>query len=116
MPYAYVLRCSDGTYYVGSTWNIETRVWQHNHSDEGAAYTRHRRPVELVWCGWFDSIEQAFAFEKRVQGWGRAQRGALIRGEFEALPDLSRRAAVQRRMREAASGGETLEGGFEAPR
>ncbi len=49
---------------------------------------------------------EAFAFEKRVQGWSRKKREALIRGEFEALPDLSRRTAVQRRMRE--------EGGFEA--
>jgi predicted GIY-YIG superfamily endonuclease len=116
MPYTYVVRCSDDTYYVGSTWDLELRLWQHNHTDEGAAYTRHRRPIELAWCGWFDSIAQAFAFEKRVQGWSRAKREALIRGEFEALPALSRRSAVQRRMREAAEAAESSQGGFEAPR
>ena len=97
MPYAYILRCSDGSYYVGSTWDLDARLWQHNHSPDGAAYTRRRRPVALAWATWFDSIAEAFAYEKRVQGWNRTKREALIRGDFEALPDLSRRSAVQRR-------------------
>ncbi len=99
MPFTYIVRCRDDTYYVGSTWDVEARVWQHNSPDLGAAYTRHRQPVTLVWCCWFDSIEQAFAFEKRVQGWSRVKREALIGGEYDALPALSRRAAVQRRLR-----------------
>jgi putative endonuclease len=115
MPYAYLLRCSDDSYYAGSTWDVEGRVWQHNESDElGAAYTRTRRPVTLVWSAWFDSIEQAYAFEKRIQGWGRRKREALIRGEDDALPDLSRRAAVQRRM--AGEGPTVGSPGFEARR
>src|SRR4051794_27726644 len=97
MPYTYILRCSDDTYYAGSTWDVEARVWQHNSPDLGAAYTRRRRPVVLVWCCWFDSIEQAFAYEKRIQGWNRRKREALIRGDVDALPDLSRRSGVQRR-------------------
>ena len=102
MPYAYLLRCSDGSYYAGSTWDIEVRLWQHNESPNlGAAYTRRRRPVTLAWCEWFDSIEEAYRFEKRVQGWSRRKREALIRGEYAALPGLSRRAAVQRRASEA---------------
>lgn len=76
VPYTYILRCSDGSYYVGSTFDLERRVWQHN--TDGAAYTRSRRPVELVWAGWFDSIREAYYFEKQVQGWSRAKREALI--------------------------------------
>ena len=113
MPYTYLVRCSDGTYYVGSTWDVQARVWQHNSPDLGALYTRRRQPVELVWCCWFDSIEQAFLFEKRIQGWSRAKREALIRGEYAALPDLSRRPSVQRRLR---AEGERGDGGFEARR
>ncbi|MBM0124320.1 GIY-YIG nuclease family protein [Pimelobacter simplex] len=108
MPWTYIVRCSDDSYYVGSTWDIDARLWQHNHSDElGAAYTRGRRPVTLVWSGWFDRIEDAYAFEKRVQGWSRRKREALMRDDYAALPDLARRAAVQRRAggREDASGG-----------
>ena len=97
MPYTYMVRCRDGSVYVGSTWDVEARVWQHNSPDLGATYTRRRQPVVLVWSAWFDSIAEAFAFEKRVQGWSRAKRQALIRGDYEALPSLSRRAAVQRR-------------------
>src|SRR6478609_1731094 len=109
MPFTYIVRCADDTYYVGSTWDLEARVRQHNSPDLGAAYTRRRQPVTLAWSCWFDSIEEAFAYEKRVQGWSRRKREALIRGEYAALPDLSRRAAVQRR---AAEG----DGGFEARR
>ncbi|GAA3834368.1 GIY-YIG nuclease family protein [Nocardioides panacisoli] len=99
MAWTYLLRCADGTYYVGSTVDLEGRLWQHNHSDElGAAYTRRRRPVELVWSCFYDRVEDAFAFEKQVQGWNRRKREALIRGEWERLPDLSRRPAVQERL------------------
>jgi predicted GIY-YIG superfamily endonuclease len=52
MPYVYILRCSDNTYYVGSTFNLERRLWQHKSDTEGALYTRRRRPVELAWSGW----------------------------------------------------------------
>ena len=90
MPYTYILRCSDGSYYVGSTFDLERRVWQHNgDNDEGAEYTRRRQPVELAWAGWFDSIREAYAFEKQVQGWGRAKRQALIDGRFGDLPELA---------------------------
>ncbi|MFB9312981.1 GIY-YIG nuclease family protein [Nocardioides plantarum] len=98
MPWTYILRCADDSYYVGSTIDLERRLWEHSCSpDLGAAYTRRRRPVELVWAAQFDSIQQAFDFEKRVQGWGRKKREALIRGDFEALVPLSRRKAVQDR-------------------
>ena len=95
MAWAYIVECSDGSYYVGSTTDLELRLWQHNNSPEGAAYTRRRRPVRLVWAAEFDRIEEAFAFEKRVQGWGRAKRAALIRGDFDALPGLSRRGHLR---------------------
>ena len=88
MPFAYMLRCSDGSYYVGSTQNLEIRLVQHQ-TGEGAAYTRRRRPVELVWLEEFTRVEQAFAREKQVQGWGRAKREALITGRYSELPRLS---------------------------
>jgi putative endonuclease len=99
MAWTYILRCSDDTYYVGSTTNLELRVWQHNSDDQGAVYTRKRRPVVLVWAAEFDSIVEAFAFEKRVQGWSRIKREALIRGDFDALPDLASRSWASLRRR-----------------
>ena len=92
--YCYILECADGTYYVGSTTNMAARLWQHQHGPDGAAYTRKRRPVQLVWCVEFPSIVEAFNFEKRVQGWRRARREALIRGEFDRLPALASRRTI----------------------
>jgi len=92
-----MLECSDGSYYVGSTWDLERRLSEHQ-TGVGAAYTRRRRPVRLVWHAWHESIEQAYLMEKRVQGWNRAKRQALIEGRWDDLPGLSRRGSVQRRV------------------
>ncbi|WP_332644872.1 GIY-YIG nuclease family protein [Aeromicrobium sp.] len=88
--YMYILRCADGSYYVGSTRDIITRMRQHQ-TGEGAAYTRSRLPVELVYCIWAESVVQAFWFEKRVQNWSRAKREALIEGRLDLLPELAKK-------------------------
>ena len=88
--YAYVVQCADGHYYVGSARDVEARVHQHN-LGRGAAYTRCRRPVTLVWCEEFENVGEAFAMEKRIQGWSRAKREALIAGDYGRLPALSKR-------------------------
>jgi putative endonuclease len=97
MPYVYILRCSDGSYYVGSTRNLEGRLWQHQQG-EGAEYTKRRLPVELAWAQEYKSVVEAFAMEKKIQGWSRAKREALISGAFELLPDLSSRTRTKRSM------------------
>jgi putative endonuclease len=91
MAFVYMLRCSDGSYYVGSTRSLELRMLQHNSDKDGCAYTRSRRPVNLVWHAEVEHIGEAFALEKQIQGWGRKKREALIRGDFELLPGLSSR-------------------------
>jgi putative endonuclease len=88
----YILRCSDGSYYVGTTRNdeLETRVSQHNLGVYGG-YTARRRPVSLVYSAHFERILDAIAAERQIKGWSRAKKEALIRGEFEALPELAKR-------------------------
>ena len=90
MPWMYILRCSDNSYYVGSTIDLQRRVRDHNDGN-GAQYTAQRRPVELVYATEFADIQQAYAAEKQVQGWSRAKREALIRGDFEALAGLAKK-------------------------
>ena len=92
MPWTYILECADGTLYVGSTVDLGRRVSEHN-LGIGAAYTRlrRRRPVRLVWAAEFSRVEDAFRFEKQVQGWSRAKRMALIDGRLDDLPDLASR-------------------------
>lgn len=86
----YILQCSDGSYYTGSTSNLRLRVAEHQ-SGEGSSYTRGRRPVELVFVREFASNHEAFLRERRVKGWSRAKKEALIRGDSEALVKLSTR-------------------------
>jgi len=102
MPFVYILRCADHSFYVGSTWDLERRVGEHN-LGLGAAYTRRRRPVELVWSAWCDRVDEAYAVEKQIQGWSRAKRQALVDGRTELLPGLSSRSWASRRAR--GSGG-----------
>jgi putative endonuclease len=59
----YILRCADDSYYVGSTTNLERRLWEHNEGI-GAQYTARRRPVELAYSAEFPDIVQAYAAEK----------------------------------------------------
>ena len=94
--YVYILQCSDGSYYVGSTRTLEHRVWEHQ---EGLAadYTRHRRPVKLVWQHQYENVGEAFFWEKRIQNWSRAKREALIRGDYTALPGLAKKDFTKRR-------------------
>jgi putative endonuclease len=85
----YILRCADGSYYTGSTNNLPLRLAEHQ-TGEGSAYTRCRLPVELVYSQEFPSEHEAFLRERQVKGWSRAKKQALIRGDFEALVELSK--------------------------
>jgi putative endonuclease len=96
MPFTYILRCADGSFYVGSTrGDMPTRLYQHN-DGTGARYTARRRPVELLWAAEFARVTDAFALEKQVQGWSRAKRLALVEGRLGDLPGLSRSKAASR--------------------
>lgn len=89
--YVYILRCADGSYYTGITQRpVEERVSEHNLGLHNG-HTAKRRPVTLVFADHFDRITDAISFERRVKGWSRAKKEALIRGDFEALPRLAKR-------------------------
>jgi putative endonuclease len=88
--FVYMLRCSDGSYYVGSTrTTLEERIAQHNAAILDG-YTARRRPVTLVFSQEFDRITDAIAAERQLKGWRREKKEALIRGELEALRDLAK--------------------------
>ena len=73
----YMLLCSDGSLYTGSTWGLDGRMHQHQ-SGRGAKYTARRLPVRLVYYEEYASIAVAFAREHTVQGWRRSRKDALI--------------------------------------
>ena len=85
----YILECADGSYYTGSTKNLERRLVQHQ-AGEGAKHTKKRLPVKLVYVEAFDRIDLAFYKEKQVQGWTRKKKEALITNMPEKLHDLAK--------------------------
>ncbi len=95
--YLYLLRCADGSYYVGTTvGSLEKRVAEHQ-AGVFDGYTARRRPVALAFHQEFDRLEDAAAAERQVKGWRREKKEALIRGDFAALPSLARRGAATAR-------------------
>jgi putative endonuclease len=89
--YAYMLRCADGTYYVGSArLGLERRLAEHNAGTYGG-YTSKRRPVSLVWSQHFLNITDAIGAERQIKGWSRAKKEALIKDDYEAIRLLSKR-------------------------
>ena len=87
---AYMLRCGDGSLYVGSTRNLDHRMSQHG-AGAGSAYTSTRMPIELVWWEEFDRIDEAYAREKQLQGWSRVKREALASGRIDDLKKLAKK-------------------------
>ncbi|MCL9809083.1 GIY-YIG nuclease family protein [Flavobacterium luminosum] len=87
--YVYILKCSDSSYYVGMTSNLDKRIIEHNLGKFQNAYTFTRRPVELVWYQDFLEPNQAISFEKKIKKWSRAKKEAIIQDNWEVLPKLS---------------------------
>ena len=87
--YMYILLCSDGSYYTGSTNDLERRLAQHQNG-EGANHTKKRLPVSLLYYEEYQRIDEAFYREKQVQGWSRKKKEALIEGNLDLLPELAK--------------------------
>lgn len=99
--WTYMLICADGSYYVGHTDNLESRVACHERG-EVSGYTQSRRPVRLCWSQPFVSRVEALAAERRIKGWSRAKKAALAVSDWAALNRLSR--GRHRSQREALAG------------
>ena len=89
--WVYILTCSDGSYYVGHTDNLEVRVAAHQDGTLGG-YTATRRPVTLAYTEAFDSRDDAFHRERQIKKWTRAKKEALIRQDWHELQRLAHTA------------------------
>lgn len=78
--YTYMVRCADGSLYIGWTNHIEKRMQDHN-SGRGAKYTRGRGPVELVYLEISDSKQEAMRKEAYYKRLTRRQKEAMIVSE-----------------------------------
>ena len=83
-----MLCCSDGRYYVGHTDNLELRIGQHQ-SGFYRGYTLHRRPVVLVWSEYFQTRYEALTIERKLKGWSKAKKVALVTGDWVLISELA---------------------------
>jgi len=122
MYFVYILKCSDNSYYTGSTNNLQRRLNEHNtgkykgyiHNQNWFSersfdlvvicrrfshlkfrkpiccrYTSTRRPVKLVYSQEFHDVKEAIANERKIKGWSRKKKEALINGDYNSLHSLS---------------------------
>lgn len=88
--FVYMLRCNDGSYYVGLTRSgLDKRIGEHV-AGVFRGYTYWRRPVELVWSQEFQCLTDAIGCERQLKGWRREKKEAVIRGDYDALTALAR--------------------------
>ncbi len=84
-----MLRCSDHSFYVGHTDDLERRFAEHQ-SGLVPGYTAVRLPVVLVWSETFQTRLDALEAEQKVKGWSRAKKKALIAGDWHRISVLAR--------------------------
>ena len=77
----YILLCADGTYYTGYTADLPRRIKQHQSGSIPRAYTKPRRPVELVWVGEFETKEEARTIEKKIKRMSTSRKEAMIQDD-----------------------------------
>ena len=86
----YILRCCDGSFYVGHTDDLEKRIAEHN-AGTMPCYTQKRLPVEVVYSQDFATRFEAIAAERRAKGWNRKKKQALVDGDWDLISELSKR-------------------------
>ena len=93
--FVYILLCSDNTFYVGVTNDLDRRLSEHQEVLKNDSYTAKRLPVELKTAIRFADILSAIEFEKKIKKWSKRKKEALINGDYELLPELSKKNFVK---------------------
>jgi len=88
--FVYILKCNDGSYYVGHTDNMEKRLSEHQ-LKRFDNYTSNRLPVELVFVQTFGTRDEAFAAERQIKKWTRKKKEALIHSDWCKLKFLAKK-------------------------
>jgi putative endonuclease len=86
----YILECSDGSYYIGVTNDLDRRLWQHETGFDIGCYTYSKRPVKMKYYETTNDIKQAIQREKQLKGWSRKKKQALFKEDWDELKKLSK--------------------------
>ncbi len=79
--FVYIVRCRDGTLYIGTARDVAKRLAQHD-AGKGAKYTRSRGPVKLLWQEGPMTVSRALRREHQLKQLTRPQKHALISGDL----------------------------------
>ena len=88
--YVYILECSDKSFYTGVTNNLERRLTEHEAGTNRNSYTFGKRPLRLMYYEMFSSPKQAIQFEKKIKGWSRIKKQALIDQNWDKIKEYSK--------------------------
>jgi predicted GIY-YIG superfamily endonuclease len=94
MWYLYILKCADGSYYIGHTNDLALRIQRHN-SSRAAKWTASRLPAKLVYKESYQNEQEAMLRERQLKNWSRAKKEALARCDIEALKTLAKRLSKE---------------------
>ena len=98
--FVYILHCSDGSYYTGLArgHELDRRISEHQQGI-GGDYTRRRLPVTLLWHHHFDQIADAVLWERKLKGWSRAKKEAMMSGAWDTVSFSAKRPAQHARLK-----------------
>lgn len=88
--YVYIVKCSDESYYIGITNDIERRIEEHNSGINKKSFTFKRRPLQLVFYESFNDFQVTEIWEKKLKGWSGKKKEALIEKNWEKLKEYSK--------------------------
>ena len=77
MYFVYILLCVDGSYYTGSTNNIEKRFKDHL-AGKGAKYTKSHKPVKVIYKEKFSTKSEALKREAELKKWPKVKKMRLL--------------------------------------
>ena len=83
--FVYIIKCSDNSYYTGFTNNLQRRLQEHHSGKNKDCYTFDKRPIELMWFETFNDVLNAIETEKKIKGWTRIKKEALIAEDWDKL-------------------------------
>ena len=85
-----MLRCSDKSYYIGLTTDVEKRIAEHREK-LGGSYTSIRLPIEVVYIQDFATKSDALAVERQLKGWSRKKKEAFLNSNWNELSRLAKK-------------------------
>ena len=85
----YILECTDGSFYIGHTDDMDQRMLQHDQG-KGCVYTSTRRPLKLVHAESFQTRYEALSMERKLKGWSRAKKLAYMTGNWKEVSRLAK--------------------------